>query len=65
MKSWWLRVPVILVCLTLIASVFLFGTVSYAASGTPEFGQVLNAMLDGWKELLKAFKDIILAVFNA
>lgn len=65
MKSWWVRVPIILVCVALIASIFLFGTVSYAASGTPEFGQVLNAMLDGFKEFLKALKDIILAVFSA
>ena len=55
----------VLIILSLVAVIFTFGTVSYAASGHPEFGQVLTAMLDGWKELLKAFKEIILAVFTS
>jgi len=65
MKKWFIRVLCVLILAFVFLCIFTMGKVSYAASGTPEFGQVLNAILDGWKELLKAFKEIIILVFEA
>ena len=57
-KLWW-RIPVILFCILMVATVIVFSKVVYAASGMPEFGQLLSAATEGLTEYFKFLMDVL------
>ena len=59
MKSWWIRAPIILVCLLMVSFTVVFGKVIYAASGMPEFALILQAALDAFGDLLDWLLEIL------
>ena len=59
MNKWWFKVPIILFCILMVATAIVFGKVAYAASGMPEFGQILTAGLDGFKAYLEWLLEIL------
>ena len=58
-KLWW-RIPLILFSVLMVATVIVFGKVAYAASGMPEFAQILTAATNG----LKAYFEWLLEVLT-
>ncbi|KKM93467.1 hypothetical protein LCGC14_1208180 [marine sediment metagenome] len=61
-SPWWWRVPVILVCGAVIFTIIVFGKVVSAASGMPEFGEILannlNALKAFWENNLEILRLI-------
>ena len=59
MNKWWFKGPIILFCILMVTTVVVFSKVAYAASGMPEFGQLLSAATDGLKEYFKFLMDVL------
>ena len=59
-SPWWWRFPIMLVCGTMIFGIIVFGKVASAASGVPEFGDILGAAIKG----LKIYFDFLLDVLK-
>ena len=59
MNRWWIKAPIILFCLLMVATTVIFAKVAYAASGMPEFGLILTAGLDGFKTYLDWLLEIL------
>ena len=62
MKSWWIRSPIILFCVLMVATAVVFGRVAYATgsdsqlaviinAGLQAFGMVLDWLLEVWQAL--------------
>ena len=63
MSKWWLKAPILLFCILMIATVVVFGRVAYAASGMPEFGQIITAHLDALKITLESLYEILVFIW--
>ena len=62
MKSWWIRTPILLLCILMVASTILFARVVYGAN--PEgLGQVLASGLNGLKAYFEWLLDVLLIVW--
>jgi len=59
MSKWWFKVPIILLCVLMVAGAVVFGKVAYAASGMPEFGQIITASLDALKITLEHLYEVL------
>jgi len=63
MNKWWFKAPIILFCILMVATAIVFGKVAYAASGMPEFGEVITASLEAFEMLLKHFYEILVLIW--
>ena len=63
MSRWWFKIPIILFSILMVATAVVFGKVAYAASGMPEFGQILIAATDGLEQYFKFLLDVLVAVW--
>ena len=59
MKSWWIRVPIILVCVLTVGFTLFFGTITRTASGNAEFVDALLLALNGFGKFLEFVLEVI------
>jgi len=59
MNRWWVKTPIVLVCVLMVATVVVFGKVAYAASGMPEFGQILSEATTAFKAYLDWLLEVL------
>ena len=63
MNRWWFKAPIILGSILMVATAVVFGRVAYAASGMPEFGQIITAHLDALKITLESLYEILVFIW--
>ena len=63
MNKWWLRTPILLLCALMIGGTVAFGKVVSAASGDPEFGEIIVASLDAFKMVLEHFYEMLVYIW--
>lgn len=59
MSKLWFKIPIILVCVLLVAFTVFFGKVAYAASGDPEFGLILTNGATAFTDYLSWLIDVL------
>ena len=59
MNRWWLKVPIILGSILMVATAVVFGKIVYAASGDPEFALILQAGATSFTDYLAWLLDVL------